>query len=549
MPPRTPKRPPALGQFPDAVWNPANRRWEEGEFWYDEKVADASAAFFPKYLRFTKGEWAGRPFTLEAWEEHDIVRPMFGWKRADGTRRFRRVVVWVPRKNGKTELAAGVGLLTLLGDGEPGGEVYAIASDKNQASIVFNIATTMVQWSPELRDLITPLKTALFCEQLGSAFKPLSGQPEGKHGLNASGVIGDEVHEWSDDRLYTFVHQSEASRRQPLEFLISTSGEMTGYGWELWNYCQSVREGGIADPEILIVTYAAPKDADWTDPKTWKIANPNLGVSVKLAYLAAECAKAKESPRLENHFKRYHLNIWTEQAVRWLNMETWDACKGRADWSELETLMRGRRCFGGADLSQTVDLTALCYLFPPDDEVPEWVALWRYFVPELRVDQRVRRDRVPYDHWIKTGALKTTPGNVVDYTFIQRQIEADASRFQIENMGFDPWNAMQLMLSLQGEGLPVEQVRQGYLTLSGPTKEIERLVLDSDFCHGGHPVSRWCAANVAVETDASGNIKPSKAKSTERIDGMAALVTAGALAFSEGSGPMVWTEADAVMVV
>jgi phage terminase large subunit-like protein len=226
--------------------------------------------------------------------------------------------------------------------------------------------------------------------------------------------------------------------------------------------------------------------------------------------------------------------MWTEQSVRWINLETWDRCKGLVPWQQMDALHRGRKCFGGADLSQTVDLTALCYVFPPDDEFEHWAAIWRYFIPRARIENRVRRDKVPYDLWEKAGALQTTDGNVVDYSFVKAQIEADAELFQIERMGFDPFNAMQLMLQLQGEGLPVEQVRQGYLTLSGPTKELERLTLDEAISHGGHPVSRWCAGNVAVETDAAGNIKPSKAKSTERIDGVAAAVTALALAIQNG---------------
>lgn len=544
----TPPRPAALATYPNATFDVERGVWVDGKYWYDERIADAAAGFFGRYLKFTKGEWAGRPFKLEPWQENDIVRPLFGWKRPDGTRRYRKCFVWLPRKNGKTEIAAGIALLMLLGDGELGAEVYALAADKAQAEIVFNIAATMVNWSADLANKLETLKTAIWCEQLGASFKPLSGRPEGKHGLNASGLIGDELHEWRDDRLYTFVHQSSAARRQPLEFLISTAGEMRGYGWEAWNYCQGARDGVIDDPEVLIVIYAADRSDDWTSPATWSKANPNLGVSVKLDYLAAECAKAKESPRLENHFKRYHLNLWTEQAVRWINLEAWDACAGDVTWQSMAALTEGRRCFGGGDLSQTQDLTALAYLFPPDDDVSFWVALWRYFVPEARIEARVKRDRVPYDRWVADGAITATPGNVVDYDFVKEQILADASVFRIEKFGFDPWNAMQLMLQLGGEGLPVEQVRQGFLTLSGPTKELERQILDGELVHGGHPVSRWCAANVAVEQDAAGNIKPSKVKSTERIDGIAALITAGALANADGPDTMT-IGANVVMIL
>ena len=519
------------------------------EFTFDERAASAAVRFFNTRLRLTEGEWAGRPFKLESWQEHDIVRPLFGWKRPDGTRRYRRCYVWVPRKNGKTELAAGVGLIALLGDGEPAGQVFAIAADKAQSTIVFTKATSMVRMSPELAPRLDCLKSSIYSPDLNAAFRPLSGTPEGKHGLNMSGLIGDEIHEWPDDRLYTFVHQSSAARRQPLEFLISTAGEKRGYGWEIWDYCQKVLDGTIQDDETLVVIYAAdPADA-WDDPAVWAKANPNLGVSVKLDYLAAECAKAKELPRLENDFKRYHLNLWTEQAVRWIPLDVWDRCAGDTVWNELADELAGEPCYAGLDLSQTVDLTAKVLVFPPHGRRDRWAILPTFYVPEAKIAERVRRDRVPYDQWLRSGALKATEGNVVDYGFVKADLIADAERFHIVQAGFDPWNAMQLMLDMQAEGMPVEQVRQGYLTLSGPSKELERLVLDGDLVHGGHPLLRWCVGNVAIETDPAGNIKPSKAKSTERIDGVAATVTALALAIRNDEGPPMQLTAASVMVL
>ncbi|RZJ19114.1 MAG: terminase large subunit [Brevundimonas sp.] len=530
----TPDRP--LGVGSKATWSVERGCWVEGEYWFDQRAADAAVAFFHNNLRLTEGEWAGRPFRLEGWQEGDIVRPLFGWKRADGTRRYRRAIVWVPRKNGKTELAAGVALLALIGDAEPGGQVYSIAKDKDQASLVFRKAVAMVNLSPLLSEHLECFKPSIYCAELGAAFKPLSGSPTGKHGLSMSGLVGDEIHEWPNGDLYTFVHQSSAARRQPLEFLISTAGERIGYGWETWDYCLKVQDGSIDDPDTLVVIYAVPPEADWTDPAVWAQANPNLGVSVKREYLEAECRKARESPRLENDFKRYHLNLWTEQAVRWLSIEKWDACAGPIHWSELAESLRGRRCFVGNDLSQTTDLTASLLVFPPEEEGRTWAFLPRFYLPRERIAERVRRDRVPYDKWVREGALTPTEGNVVDYEFVKAQLRADAEMFQFQRVGFDPWNAMQVMIQLTGEGMPCEQVRQGFLTLSGPSKELERLLLDQALAHGGHPVLRWCAQNVAIETDAAGNIKPSKAKSTERIDGIAALVTGLALAVADDGG-------------
>ena len=505
-------------------------------------------AFFERDLRFTEGEWAGRPFRLEAWQADDIIRPLFGWKRPDGTRRYRRCFVWVPRKNGKTELAAGVSLLALVGDGEPAGQVFSIAKDRDQARLVFTKATAMVQRSASLSAHLECLRPSIYCPRLGAAFKPLSGTPEGKHGLSMSGLVGDEIHEWPNGDLYTFVHQSSAARRQPLEFLISTAGRRGTYGWEVWDYCQKILDGTIDDPETLVVVYAAAPEDDWRVPATWAKANPNLGISVKQEYLAAECKRAQELPRLENDFRRYHLNLWTEQDVRWINLETWDANGGPTAWREIAERMHGRDCYVGNDLSQTTDLTASPRLFPPTPDDPLWTVLCKFYVPEARIAERVKRDKVPYDRWVDEGAIIATPGNVVDYDFVMADLEADASRYRFRQVGFDPWNAMQLMLQLQGRGMPVQEVRQGYLTLSGACKELERMLLEHELAHGGHPVLRWCARNVAIETDAAGNIKPSKAKSSERIDGIAGLVTALALAIRGQEGPAMLTR-DAVMVI
>lgn len=512
---------------PDPVWS------ECGRYWFDERAGEAAVAFFPRYLRFTKGEWAGRPFVLEPWEADDIIRPFFGWKRKDGTRRYRRCIVWVPRKNGKTELAAGVAHLALMGDGEAGAEVYAIAKDKDQASIVFNIAGMMVSWSPELAAHLETYKTAIFCPALNGSFKPLTGVPKGKHGLNANGLIGDEVHEWPDGDLYTFVHQSTAARRQAIEFLISTAGTRIGYGWELWQYCERVLAGEIEDPETLIVVYGASAEDDWTDEATWRKANPNFGVSVKPDYLAAECQKAQSSPRLENDFKRYHLNIWTEQAIRWLPMEAWDACSEAGRWEAFAEQLVGRRCFGGLDLSTTTDLTVLDLLFPPETDGESWKSITIPFVPEERMRERVRRDRVPYDRWVAEGALIATPGNVLDYDYVISRVEWAAEQFKLERLAIDRWNSTQIAIQLNERGIPAYLMGQGFASLSAPSKELERLVLSGTYDHGGHPVARWCAGNVAIATDPAGNIKPAKDKSTERIDVIAAKVNALGAALME----------------
>lgn len=515
----------------DAVWDRARKAWTLGDFWFDEKAATAAVNFFPAYVHLTTGEWAGDKFHLQPWQANDIIRPLFGWKRADGTRRYRRCYIWVPRKNGKTELAAGVSLLLLVGDGEPGAEVYAMAKDIDQASIVFNKAISMVNWSTELSDELQAFKTSIYCPRTNGSIQPLTGNPEGKHGKNMSGLVGDELHEWKDDRLYTFLHQSSGSRRQPLEFLISTAGVKSGYGWEAWDYCQRVISGAVNDNETLVVIYAADPEKDkWDDPKVWKKANPNYGISVKPAYLEAECAKAKSSPRLQNDFLRYHLNWWTEQDMRWLDVAKWDECAGDVPWQDLPELMKGRECYGGLDLSSTTDLTCRLLYFPPEGDEVAWTIIPTFYVPDENIERRVRKDRVPYDIWKADGALKTTPGDVIDYEYVKEDALSEAEQYDLIDMGVDPYMATQVALQLEGEGYPICNVRQGFITLGAPTAEIERKMLRGELRHGGHPILRWCVQNAAVETNAAGSMKPSKQKSTERIDGVASLVTAQAVA-------------------
>ncbi|HYI31406.1 MAG TPA: terminase TerL endonuclease subunit [Bradyrhizobium sp.] len=519
----------------------------DDSYWFDPASADYACRWIETRCVFTEDKWAGTPFRLSPWQRDDIIRPLFGWKRrADNRRRYRRVIVWVPRKNGKTELAAAVSLIALLATGVMAGQVYAIAADKDQARIVFDKAARMVGWSKELTDVVEPLKNALFVPSLQAKFEPMSGTPGGKHGRSASGLIGDEVHEWRDDRLYTFMHQSSAAREEPIEFLISTAGTQEGYGWELWQECQKILDGTIEDPETLVVIYAADPDDDWTDPQIWAKANPNLGVSVRLDYLETECRRAQESPRLENDFKRYHLNLWTEQDVRWLSMELWRKCSERPGdvdyWRELPALMEGRTCYAGIDLSSTMDITADVLWFPPVEEGERWTVIPRFWIPDATVERRSRVDRVPYNIWVDKGMVSATPGRVVDYDYLREQVYADAERYQLRMIGFDKWNATQIMLELEQDGLPVKRLNQGFYTLSPPSKELERLMTGDMIEHGNHPVLTWMARNAGYEQDAAGNIKPSRAKSKEKIDGIAALVNAIECGMSDDGegGPSVY---------
>ena len=513
-----------------------------GAYW-DEAAAQAACDFFPRYLRHTEGEWAGKPFHLADWQRDRIIRPAFGWKRADGTRLKRVIWLEVPRKNGKTELAAGVSLLALMGDAEVGGQVYSMAVDKDQARIVFEKAGVMVGYSEDLRKHLEVYVTSIFCPELMASFKPLSSGPKGKHGFSPTAAIGDEVHEWPDGELADVVHKGTGARRQPLEFYITTAGIAgEGYAWEMHELALQILSGEVVDPTFLAVIFAAPDDADWRSEDTHRIANPGYGVSPKAEFIRKECDDAARSPRKENDFKRFHLNIWTEQVTRWISMEAWRKCtrdQGNQElWKVLPAELKKRPCYGGLDLGITNDLSAWSLVFPPEKEHDRWVQLWRFWLPQQTIVDEPLARRVRYESFVKDGSLIATPGNVADYDFIEKAILQDAADFNIKKIGIDKFNASQLAVKLLNtHGLPIEWVRQGFLTLSAPSKEFERAVLSGELEHGNNPVAKWMAKNVTTERDAAGNIKPDKSKASNKIDGIVAAITAMALAISPEGPP------------
>ena len=489
-------------------------------YWYDEKAAERAVKFFPRFLRHTKGEHAGQRFELLPWQANDVIRPLFGWKRPDGLRRYRRAYIAVPRKNGKSQLAAGVGLYLLFSDGEPGAEIYSAAADRDQAAIVFEAASSMVEEAPELFGQSETYRRSIVVENTRSSYKVLSSDVKTKHGLNAHGIIFDELHTQPNRDLWDVLTTSTGSRRQPLTFAITTAGfDKQSICYEIHDYAEKVQDGIIDDPEFLPVIFGAPDDADWSDPAIWQGANPSLGITVSRDYLEAESNRAKETPGYVNTFRRLHLNQWTESSSRWLDMGAWDECGGPVDPAALE----GQVCWGGLDLSTTTDLSSLVLVFPREDGYTTQAYFW---VPEENIALRGRRDRVPYDVWVRQGFIEATEGNVIDYSFIREKINELSSLYRIGDIGFDPWNATGLVNDLMEDGANMVEVRQGYASLTAPSKELEKLVVSRRLSHGGNPVLTWCAANVVVEQDPAGNIKPSKAKSTERIDGIIALVIA-----------------------
>ena len=513
---------------------------------YDKSAADYAVAFIEN-LCHTKGTWAGKPFELIDWQEQ-IIRDLFGTLKPNGYRQFNTAYIEIPKKQGKSELAAAVALLLTCGDGEERAEVYGCAADRQQAAIVFDVAADMVRMCPALskRVKILASQKRLIYTPTNSFYQVLSAEAYSKHGFNIHGVVFDELHTQPNRKLFDVMTKGSGdARMQPLYFLITTAGTDThSICYETHQKAKDIIEGRKIDPTFYPVIYGADESDDWTDPKVWKKANPSLDITVGIDKVKAACESAKQNPGEENAFRQLRLNQWVKQAVRWMPMEKWDKCAFAVDEDELE----GRVCYGGLDLSSTTDITTFVLVFPPSlggaasvprlgdgfatsccpplDEDDKYIILPYFWIPEDNLTLRVNRDHVPYDVWERQGYLQTTEGNVVHYGFIEQFIEKLGERFNIREIAFDRWGAVQMVQNLEGMGFTVVPFGQGFKDMSPPTKELMKLVLEQKIAHGGHPVLRWNMDNIYIRTDPAGNIKADKEKSTEKIDGAVATIMA-----------------------
>ena len=502
---------------------------------YDKNEADFVCTFIEQ-LRHTKGEFYQQPFELIDWQEQ-IIRDVFGILKSDGYRQFNTVYIEVPKKCGKSELAAAVALYMLCADGEQGAEVYSCASDRDQASIVFTAASRMVEMCPQLRSRCKVLhsrKTILY-KPTDSKYVALSSDVGGKSGVNVSALIFDELWVQKDREFFDMMTKGTSdARKNPLHFIITTAGNDTNsVCFEMHQKAVDVLAGRKHDKTFYPVIYGAGMDEDWSDPDVWKKANPSLGFTIGVDKVEAAYESARENPAEENAFRQLRLDQWVSQAVRWMPMHKWDACAYPVDPEELA----GRICYGGLDLSMSVDLTAFSLVFPPTEEGGRYVVLPFFWIPEERMAEKIKKDHVPYDMWKRTGKMMTTPGEVIDYNFVEAFIEELGKKYRIYEFAFDPYNASMLTQNLSMKGFTAVQYRQGVQTMSNPTKELYRLVFDGKLAHGGHPVLRWNMDNVVVQEDAHGNIMMHKGKSNKRIDGAVATVMALDLAMRNGAVP------------
>ena len=501
--------------------------------YYDKDAADYAVNFI-ECLSHTKGTWARKPFDLIPWQEQ-IVRDLFGILKPNGYRQFNTAYIEIPKKQGKSELAAAVALLLTCGDGEERAEVYGCAADRQQASIVFEVAADMIRMCPALNKrckILAATKRIIYLPT-NSFYQVLSAEAYSKHGFNIHGVVFDELHTQPNRKLFDVMLQGSGdARMQPLYFLITTAGTDTNsICYETHQKAKDIMEGRKHDPTFYPVIYGAERDEDWTDPKVWKKANPSLGITVGIDKVKAACESAKQNPGEENAFRQLRLNQWVSSAVRWMPSGAWKKCSFPVNEEELE----GRVCYGGLDLSSTTDVTAFVLVFPPRYEDDKFCVLPFFWIPEDSLDLRVRRDHVPYDKWQKQGYLQTTEGNVIHYGFIEKFIERLGERFNIRSIAFDRWGAVQMVQNLEDMGFTVTPFGQGFASMSPPTKELLKLTLEERIAHGGNPVLSWMVDNIYIKTDPSGNIKADKSKSTEKIDGAIAMIMALDLAIRCGN--------------
>jgi phage terminase large subunit-like protein len=500
--------------------------------WFDENSAAKAIRFFA-LLRHSKGEWAGQVFVLEPWQQF-IVWCLFGWKR-EGTdfRRFRTAYLEVARKNGKSTLMAGIGLYLFFADNEPGAEVYTAATKRDQAKIVWGEAKRMVQSSPGLRSQIGVYVSNMHIPESASKFEPLGADEDSLDGLNIHAAIVDELHAHKTRNVWDVLETATGSRRQPIQLAVTTAGhDRHTICWEQHEYVEKILDKVLEDDTYFGLIYTTDPKDDWQDQSLWIKSNPNIGVSVKEDDLIRKAERAREVPTALNAFLRLHMNQWTESETRWLSPESWNKC---ADAVNPDAL-RGRICYGGLDLSTTTDLSAFILVFPPLTEDDKYELLCRFFVPQDNIAARVKRDRVPYDVWIRQGLIKATPGNVIDYAFILNQIDEDSQNFDLREIAFDRWGAAKITQDLQDRGLEVVAFGQGFQSMSAPSKELEKLVLGQQLSHGGNAVLSWMMSNVVMRTDPAGNLKPDKEKSREKIDGVVAAIMALDRALRVGDG-------------
>lgn len=493
----------------------------ERGLYFDPKAAQHAVQFFP-FVRHSIGEWFGEPFVLAPWQEFDVIWNLFGWKRADGSRRFREAYLELTKKTGKSTFVSALGLYFLMADGEFGAQIYAAATKRDQARIIHNEAIKMARASKELRPHLSIFKNNISMDSTGSKFEPLSADAESEDGFNPHATLVDELHRWKTRDLLDIIEQSSATRRQPMMISTTTAGNSRYTPcWSKRQHAVSVLNGFhdksyVDDTFYAYISTIDEKD-DPFDETVWAKANPGLGINIKIEEMREKAARAKRSVADLNAFLRFRLNVWTEQAIRWIPISAWDKCKKQFSFD----IFRGKKCKLGIDLSSTTDLTAMVLSTEHDNEIYVWPY---FFVPEENIEKRSKADKVPYTQWVSDGLITPTPGEAVDYDYLLAKIDELATMVTIEEIALDPWNGRLLKQELEKRHYKVQEITQNKKQMSLPSKIVEVNIMKSRIRHNGNEVLRWNMRNVSCKKDAQENIFPDKEKSAERIDGVVAMI-------------------------
>jgi len=509
----------------------------------DEPIPDPygygrRAVNFIERLRLTEGKLAGQRFKLPEWQKN-IVLKVYGDVREDGRRKVRTVFLYLPRGNGKTTFTSALALLHLIGpEREAAGQVMCAAADREQAAICFNSAHRMILQSKQLLR-VTRVKESvreILHKSSASKLKAISRDSRTKHGMSISFLSADEVHAWKDRDLWDVLRSSMLKREQPLTMVTTTAGHgRESFAWDLYDYASKVAAGDVVDDTFLPILFQADPDDDIYDPAIWRKANPAIVSGfTSTDYFETMAERARESSAERRIMEQLHLNLWQDgHTDPWVELDVWD--EGADDFT-LEALEL-HPCWIGVDLSSTGDLTAVVAVWRVEGEF--FVVPWLY-VPEDALDRRERRDEAPYRTWVDDEAMYATPGAVVDYDVIEDRIRSLCERFDVREISFDRWHADAIKNHLIAESRPIVDCGQGFATMSGLSKATESALLQRQVRHLGNPVLRWCMANVRMDMDAAGNIKPAKNKSVDRIDGVVAMIMALGRASQATETSSIW---------
>lgn len=512
-------------------------------YYFDKQAANKAIGFIETFCTHTKGELSGTALILEDWQKK-IVGDLFGWKnKKTNLRRYRTAYIQIARKNGKSTLAAALALLMLYVDDEKGSEVYSAASNRQQAGIVFEIAKGMIQNNKELNSRGKIFRNSIINEGKGNFYQAISSDSKTKHGFNSNCVVYDELHTAPNRELWDALATSVGSRRQPLIITITTAGfDRQSICYELYSYAKRILNKSLKDDTFYPCVFECDIDDDIQDEKVWKKANPNYGISLKKKYMKIESQKAMDVPSYLNTFKRLHLNMWTDSVSVWIPNSEWMECHQEFDYDSLD----GCAAWGGLDLASTRDLSALTLVFKVEDK---FVIMPYIFVPKENAIKRSKIDGVDYLTFIRENDVIATEGDVQDYSFIRKTINDLSKKYRIQSIAYDRWGASQLILDLTNQdGVPMSPLGQGFVSLSAPTKTFEREILAKNVIHPNNKCLNWCMSNVAIQEDASGNLKPAKNKSKEKIDPVVATICAFAEMMTMDSGESVYDERGLILL-